>query len=150
MSTTSEPTEVRPTGLTRDVGWEIGVSRTVNAPLDVVWPFLTSDAGVAIWLGSDVSLPTTVGETYQTSEGTTGEIRSYHDRDRVRLRWRPADWDHETTLQIAVTGGNSKTMIRLHQEHLANGDERERMRAHWRAVLDRLSGDLSAGLRNGG
>ena len=142
MTTTRESTEDRPTGLTRDVGWEIGVSRTITAPLDVVWAFLTSDAGVAIWLGSDVSLPTAAGESYQTSDGTEGEIRSYHDSDRVRLRWRPADWDHETTLQIAVTGGDTKTMVRIHQEHLANGDERERMRAHWRAVLDRLSVEL--------
>ena len=31
----------RPVGLTRDAGWEIGVSRTVPFPIDDVWDFLT-------------------------------------------------------------------------------------------------------------
>jgi uncharacterized protein YndB with AHSA1/START domain len=38
----------RPTGLTRGVGWEIGVSRTVAFPLEEVWDFLTSPEGSAV------------------------------------------------------------------------------------------------------
>ena len=43
--------EARHVGLTKDAGWEIGVSRTVPHPLDEVWRLLTSDEGLALWLG---------------------------------------------------------------------------------------------------
>ena len=40
-----------PTGLTKDAGWEIGVSRPPDAEVDDVWSLLTSVAGLAVWLG---------------------------------------------------------------------------------------------------
>jgi uncharacterized protein YndB with AHSA1/START domain len=43
-----------PTGL--DVGWQIGVSRTVPHPLPVVWDFISSPGGLALWLGPGADL----------------------------------------------------------------------------------------------
>lgn len=37
-----------PTGLTRDAGWEIGVSKTLPRPPAEVWDFIASPAGVAL------------------------------------------------------------------------------------------------------
>lgn len=126
----------RPVGLTQDAGWQIGVSRTIHVPLEVTWAFLTSNEGVPLWLGDGVSLPAAAGDRYRTSDGIAGEFRSFREHDRVRLTWQPRDWDHEATLQLAVTGDATQTMIRFHQERLANAEERERMREHWRRVLD--------------
>lgn len=141
--TTSNSSNARPRGLTRDVGWEIGVSRTVAVPLAVAWSFLTSERGAAIWLGDGVRLPAAAGQTYRTAEGIAGEFRSYHEHDRIRLTWQPSDWDHDATLQLAMGGDDAKTMIRFHQERLASSEERERMRGHWRAVLDAIVAELA-------
>lgn len=119
------------------------MSKTIAVPIEVAWSFLTSDRGAAIWLGEGVSLPAAAGDTYRTSDGIEGEVRSFRDRDRVRLTWRPRDWDHEATLQLAVSGDASKTMLRFHQERLASAAERERMRDHWRAVLEALIAELT-------
>ena len=127
----------RPTGLTRDVGWEIGVSRTVPFPLEEVWDFLTSPEGSVVWLGAGVQRLDEPGREYQTSQGTSGEIRSFRPLDRVRLTWQPTDWAHDSTVQFTVTGAAAgRTMLRFHQERLADAREREQQRAHWRAVLD--------------
>ena len=127
----------RPTGMTRDVGWEIGVSRTVPFPLEEVWDFLTSPEGSAVWLGAGVQRLDEPGREYQTSQGTSGEIRSFRPLDRVRLTWQPTDWAHDSTVQFTVTGAAAgRTMLRFHQERLADAREREQQRAHWRAVLD--------------
>jgi uncharacterized protein YndB with AHSA1/START domain len=135
----------RPTGLTRGVGWEIGVSRTVAFPLEEVWTFLTSPEGSAVWLGAGVQHLDEPGQTYQTSAGTSGEIRSFHPHDRIRLTWQPPDWTHDSTVQVTVSSaGAGRTMVRFHQERLAEADEREQQRAHWRAVLDAVV----AGLEN--
>ena len=58
--------------------------------------------------------------------------------DRIRLTWQPPDWDHESTVQVTVVAKGERTRIGLHQERLADADERERQRAHWAAVMDRL------------
>lgn len=128
-----------PTGLTRDAGWEIGVSRTVDHPIEVVWAFLTADAGAAVWLGVGVQRLDEPGTAYQTEAETRGEIRSFRPRDRVRLTWRPRDWDHDSTVQVVVrpTPGD-RTSVRFHQERLTDAAERERQRSHWLSVLDAL------------
>jgi uncharacterized protein YndB with AHSA1/START domain len=123
-------------GRTKDVGWEIGVSRTVDHPVEQVWAFLTSPAGTAVWLGQGVEVLPDPGQPYETADGTTGQTRSFHHEDRIRLTWRPEDWDHESTVQIVVRpSGPGRTMLRFHQERLANAREREQQRAHWRAVM---------------
>jgi uncharacterized protein YndB with AHSA1/START domain len=121
-----------PVGLTRDAGWEIGVSRTLPLPPSAVWDFIASPEGVALWLGEGVELPTAKGEPYETADGVTGEIRSYRPGDRVRLTYGTS------VVQVAVSAARSasgeQAVLRFHQEHLADADEREIRRAHWQAV----------------
>src|SRR6266545_534934 len=111
-------------GQTRDVGFEIGVSRTIPFTRRVVWDFLATPER---------------GHRYRTTDGTVGEVRSFRELDRIRLTWQPAGWDHDTTIQVTVSGSAAHaTVLRFHQEWLADGQERERQRAHWRAVMDRM------------
>jgi len=126
-------------GETRDVGFEIGVSRTVPFPRAAVWDFIASPRGQEVWLGRGAELVPEPGQRYRTADGTTGEVRSFHERDRIRLTMRPAGWDHDTTVQVTVSGPvEDATVLRFHQERLADAAERERQRAHWRAVIDRV------------
>jgi uncharacterized protein YndB with AHSA1/START domain len=131
-----------PTGLTKDVGWQIGVSRTVPGSLDDVWATLVGQAAVAVWLGELDALPTRKGESYRTAAGVSGELRSFHPRDRVRLTYQPPGRATPTTLQIVVRPGRSRsgpsTVVTFHQERLADAREREAMRAHWAGVAERL------------
>jgi uncharacterized protein YndB with AHSA1/START domain len=102
-------------GKTRDAGWQIGVSRTIHRPVDEVWSFITSPAGVTIWLGEEVTLERGAG--YRTADGVQGETRSFREGDRVRLTWQPPGWAHDTTLQLTVSGaGPGRTRLTVHQE----------------------------------
>lgn len=135
----------RETGHTKDAGWQIGVSKTVDCPLDVVWDFLTSAEGTALWLGHGVSVLDAKGRAYQTRNGIIGETRTFHRHDRIRLTWQPPHWGHDSTVQLAVrAGGPGKTMIRFHQERLLDAGEREQQRAHWRAVMASVVAALDA------
>ncbi|MGW0122911.1 SRPBCC domain-containing protein [Streptomyces sp. NPDC003327] len=117
-----------PVGLTRDAGWEIGVSKTLPLPVDAVWDFLMSPEGLAVWLGS--ALP----------ERGDPALRSLRPRDRVRLTYGG------TVLQVTVSpSGDGRTVLRFHQEHLTSADERERRRAHWKSVTARVTEALGAG-----
>lgn len=131
-------------GQTKDVGVQIGVSRTLAHPPEVVWGFLLSPAGLALWLGEGAVLGQEKGARYRTRHGTTGELRSLRELDRVRLTWQPADWDHDTTVQVVIVaaGNGARTSVRFHQEWLADTAERERQRDHWRHVLDDVEAAL--------
>ena len=128
-----------PVGLTRDAGWQIGVSKTVDHPVEDVWSFITSPEGIAIWLGEGVTVLSEPGEGYETRDGVRGETRSFRELDRLRLTWQPASWRHETTLQLTVTSaGAGRARLGVHQERLANAEEREQQRTHWRDVVNAL------------
>lgn len=133
-----------PPGLTKDVGWQIGVSRALPLPLATVWDFLSSAEGIVLWLGPGATLRQTRGAPYETRDGTRGEVRGYRPYDRIRLTCQPADWDHETTVQVALTAtAADRTTLRFHQERLADASERDRQRAHWRAVLGAVEAELA-------
>lgn len=129
-----------PTGLTRDAGWQIGVSRTFAAPIEQAWDVLVDGPGLPLWLGAGAVLPEEVGGTYRAEDGTQGELRSLRPLDRVRLTLQsPGRAGRPTVVQLVVVAGATGTSVRFHQEHLADADERERQRDHWTAALDRLA-----------
>jgi uncharacterized protein YndB with AHSA1/START domain len=131
-------------GLTKDAGWQIGVSKVVERSAGAVWDFVTSAEGVAIWLGDGVDSLADPGAGYETVAGVRGEVRSFRALDRVRPTWQPPDWDHDTTVQLTVrSAGDGRATLRVHQERLADADERERQRAHWRAVVTALGAALT-------
>lgn len=86
-----------PTGKTKDASWQIGVSTTLDHPIDEVGRLLVSPEGTALWLDDGVTL-----------RGDQGE----------------------------------RTRLILHQERLADADERERQSTHWKGV----AADLRAAL----
>jgi uncharacterized protein YndB with AHSA1/START domain len=131
-----------PIGKTMDAGWQIGVSITVRRNAVDVWDYLMSRDGLAAWLGHGVEFHGGKGEPYETGEGTHGELRSYRPLDRIRLTWQPQDWDHETTVQIAIDDKGDRTRVVFHQERLADAEERRRQRDHWKAVSDKVRHDL--------
>jgi uncharacterized protein YndB with AHSA1/START domain len=129
----------REVGHTRDAGWEIGVSKTIDRPVEDVWGFITSPPGIAIWLGEGVSVLSERGAGYETTAGVQGETRSFRHLDRVRLTWQPKDWPHDTTLQLTVrSAGAGRTTLVVHQERLADKAEREQQRGHWQGVINAI------------
>jgi uncharacterized protein YndB with AHSA1/START domain len=129
------------TGLTKDAGWELGVRRTVPAPVDEVWEYFVVD-GLAIWLG-DTTLGVRKGDRYVTSDGVRGEVRSRTDQLRLRITWQPEDWSHDTTVQVTLMPAATGTTIGFHQDRLISSEERARMLEHWTEVLSRVVDDLS-------
>jgi uncharacterized protein YndB with AHSA1/START domain len=135
-----------PVGKTKDAGWQIGVSVTVPIRAADVWDWLVSPEGIAVWLGTGVSFEGEKGEAFETEEGTRGALRSFRPLDRVRLTWQPLDWDHDTTVQIALDDKGDRTRIVFHQERLADAEERVRQRDHWKAVSEQAKQSLAQGL----
>ncbi|MEC3978357.1 SRPBCC domain-containing protein [Amycolatopsis sp. H20-H5] len=103
-----------------------------------LWEFLVSREGVEIWLGPGAELPSRRGASYETANGTTGEIRSFSAGEQVQLTWRPKDWDHDSTLRVAVGSAGQKATLRFQQEWPADAKERAEQRAYWTEVSERV------------
>ncbi len=132
---------MREKGETADSGYQVGVQRTIGVPRGDLWDFLTSADGLAVWLGDGANPAIESKTEYETADGTTGEIRTTKDGERIRLTWQPAERKAATTLQLMLRtpdSGDDRTRLRFHHEKLADADERETMRDHWTAVLDRI------------
>ncbi|MGH3309597.1 MAG: SRPBCC family protein [Streptomyces sp.] len=130
-----------PTGLTKDAGWQIGVSRTLPHPLPAVWDFISGPEGLALWLGPGAELTPERGAPYRTAAGVTGEVRGYRPEDRIRVT------HGATTVQVALTpaGSGAGTVLRFHQERMVSAEERERQRSHWQRVMDEIAAALDRG-----
>lgn len=125
------------TGLTKDAGWEIGVSRTLPQSPSAVWDFISGPRGLELWLGTGARLTPERGAPYTTDAGTGGEVRGYRLGDRIRVTYG------HTTVQVTVSAAaGGRAVLRFHQERMASAEERERQRAHWQRVMDRIAGAL--------
>ncbi len=123
-------------GQTKSAGFQVGVRRTFPVSLDDAWRFLTSERGVDIWLGEPLSLRFVVGETFTTTDGTTGTIRVVNPRVNIRLTWQPPEWQQPSTIQVRTIANGEQTTISFHQEQLAGARERAHMQQHWQRVLE--------------
>lgn len=125
------------TGLTKDAGWEVGVSRTLpHAPRDV-WDFVSGPEGVALWLGAGAELTAEAGAPYATDDGVSGEVRGYRPGEKIRVTYG------DTTVQVAVRpAAGGRAMLRFHQERMSDAAGRERRRAHWQGVMDAVAAAL--------
>ncbi|MGH3862022.1 hypothetical protein [Actinokineospora sp.] len=56
----------------------------------------------------------------------------------------PADWDHDSTVQVAMVATGGRTKLTFHQEWPADAEERERRRAYWKSVMDTVLGALES------
>ena len=131
-------TSKRPVGLTKDVGFQIGVRRTLPIQAEDAWRLLTSSKGVNIWLGVTSKLDFTKGAKYRLDNGAVGEVRVYGPNSHLRITWQPPDWPRASTIQIRVIPKGDRTVIAFHQEHLPGEKERAERRAYYISVLDEL------------
>lgn len=125
-------------GLTKDVGWQIGVRRTLPIASAAAWRMVTSPEGVDLWLGGDPGLRWEKGKSYQLEDGSSGEVRVFTPDSNLRITWQPGDWARASTIQVRVVPKGEKTVIVFHQEHLPGPVEREERRQHFISALDGL------------
>lgn len=133
-----DPDLKRPVGLTKDVGWQIGVRRTVPLSVEAAWDLLFSDEGLKAWLGDPVTITFAKGEPYQLKDGTTGEIRVFKPLSHIRLTFDPPGAVRPSTIQVRVLANDSHCTIAFHQEHLSSAAERGQRRRFFQHALDRL------------
>jgi hypothetical protein len=65
----------KPVGLTKDVGYEIGVRRTLPIDLKAAWKLITSEEAVSLWLGNPADIDFSKGAEYELSDSSRRSAR---------------------------------------------------------------------------
>jgi len=130
-------------GQTKDVGFQIGVRRTLSISSDNTWNFLFSETGLNIWLGRIHPDEIELNKNYITQEGIEGKIRVLKPNSHIRLSWKPKHWTNISTLQIRVIPRKDRTTISFHQEKLLGNTQRAEMKNYWSKVIEMLSEKLT-------
>lgn len=130
-------------GQTRDAGFQIGVRKTFAVPVETVWSFLLSEAGLATWLGK-ISLENfELGKPYKTEGGIEGKVTVIKPTSHVRLTWKPKHWTNTSALQIRVIPSKEKTTISFHQDKLLDSRQRDEMKKYWDGVVIKIENEIS-------
>lgn len=99
-------------------GYEISVSRTVNAPLASVYKKVANEKSRSLWLSED---------------GVT--IKKSTPNKSVRMTWK----DGKTSLQISFLGkGDGKSQVVVQHSKLSDAKAAAKMKSYWGQALDRL------------
>ncbi len=137
---------LRVVGQTAGAGFQIGVQRTLAAPLDAVWETVVSRPD--LWLGEGASVQLEPGRRYDVpaaagQPAAAGEVRVVRPGNRLRITWQPEGWAAPATIQIAVQEpAPGRTALHAHMEKLPDGEAREAMRARWRGALARIAAEV--------
>jgi uncharacterized protein YndB with AHSA1/START domain len=133
----------RALGETQDAAFQIGLQKTLDAPAEEVWRMVTSQRGIAIWLGEGAPRALSKGKTFALEDGATGEVRTVEPGSHLRVTWHPGDWPRASTIQLRVTSkGPAKCVLGFHQEHLPDAASRETRRSWFRDAAARIEDGL--------
>lgn len=66
------------TGLTKNEGWQFGIRKTVPVKADIVWDFLFSEEGTALWL-----------------KDADREFSTFSTSSHIRTKWKLKKWTNE-------------------------------------------------------
>jgi uncharacterized protein YndB with AHSA1/START domain len=103
-------------------GYQISVSRTLNAPLAKLYKSFTNEKLRNAWLGEDGLV-----------------VRKANANKSMRVNWN----DGQTSLEIGFYAkGDDKAQVTVQHSKLPNAKASEKMKAFWTKALDRLRASL--------
>lgn len=129
--------KARPTGLTKDAGFQIGVRRTMAVGHAELWDFFFSPEGILLWFGN-VNPPLPLGTSFKSDDGFEGFITTFREGSHFRMKWKKPGWDHFSMLQVRIMPSGNKTILAFHQDQLLNEQERMEMKAYWLQVAEKI------------
>ncbi len=128
-------------GLTEVSAQTVRVTRRVEATVAEVWLHLVSPAGTAALLGAGAELGTK-GESWRSSEGPHGVLRSYHPLEQVRVSWHADDDGPASLVDLHLVAEGEATRVDIVHERLTATDPHPDLPRHWQRALDRFAYEM--------
>ncbi len=115
------------------------VQRSVSQPVKEVWRLLATPAGSEALLGEGGVLGDK-GDTWRSSNGTFGVVRSYHPLEQIRFSWHADDDAPKSLVDLhLMKQGDDATVVEIRHEHIPGGWDTDAITQHWEDALDRIA-----------
>lgn len=120
-------------------GYNICVTKTIQAPLPEVYRAFSEANVLSHWFGKKVQAKVEVGGDWIDDSQNHGEyLRVRPDKD-LRFTWRGLKSPSTTQVDVAFASkGDNKTGITLTHNRIQNRDEADGLRSAWGLAFDRL------------
>ncbi|MEP7333624.1 MAG: SRPBCC domain-containing protein [Terracoccus sp.] len=128
-------------GLTEVSAQTVRVTRRVEATVAEVWRHLVSPAGTAALLGAGAELGTK-GESWHSSEGPHGVLRSYHPLEQVRVSWHADDDGPASLVDLHLVADGEGTRLDIVHERLTATEPHPDLPGRWQSALDRFASEV--------
>ena len=115
------------------------VQRSVSQPVKEVWRLLATPAGSEALLGEGGVLGDK-GDTWRSSNGTFGVVRSYHPLEQIRFSWHADDDAPKSLVDLhLMKQGDDATVDEIRHDHIPGGWVTDAITQHWVDALDRIA-----------
>lgn len=121
---------------------DLGVRRVVPGDQEELWFPLLAE-WLPRWLDVD-AVPQMVGAPLRRGDQVRGHVIGCHLGERVRLRWRPRELEHDTELMVSLDPEEHGTELVVHLERLEGPAEQQAQREHWEQALEDLAREVEA------
>lgn len=129
----------------RPTGYSICSTKTIVAPLDVVYSAFGDATLLDRWLGPGTRVDFRDGGILETGDGDSATILRIRPGKDLRLAWNGPIAPESAVEVLFADKGSGKTGITLNHTRIQARRESDRARAAWAAALDSLKKALERG-----
>ncbi len=124
-------------------GYNICVTKTINALLDDVYSAFVEPAQFGNWFGSKNNSIVEEGKSFQDIDGNSGQYLRVRANKDLRFSWMGSNSDAPTQVDVAFADkGKGKTGVTLTHNRIQSRAEADGLRAAWGLAFDRLKSQL--------
>ncbi len=115
----------------------VEVSAELTHDLNHVWHVLSTNEGVAAFLGEGATLGNK-GEHWRAADGTHGVWRSYHPLEQVRLSWHASEDAPRSLVDLHLKGAGEHTFVSIRHDGLSDDADLDALKTRWTDALQRI------------
>lgn len=131
-------------------GFNICVTKTINAPVADVYRQWADAKALCKWLGKSVKATVADGGAFDDGDGHTGEYKRVRENKDLRFTWNDANAACPTLIDVVFEDkGKGKTGLMLQHQRLQNRDEADGLRRAWSEAFDGLKSLCEAEVKPG-
>ena len=119
-------------------GYNICVTKTINAPVEKVYGAWTSADQLDKWFGSGNKAKVEDGGSFENSDGNRGEYKRVRLNKDIRIAWADPSCTPGSVADVVFTPKGEKTGLLVNHDRIQTRAEADGLREAWGEALDKL------------
>ena len=119
-------------------GYNICVTRTINAPVEKVYAAWTSAAALDKWFGAGNKARVEDGGRLENADGNKGQFKRVRANKDIRIAWEDSQFTPGSVADVVFTPKGEKTGLLVTHDRIQTRAEADALRRGWGEAFDRL------------